>query len=155
MTSVRGLVRRPSGSEALRILLTAGESDGALGVVEIEMDPGTQGPPLHLHPTHGEGFYVLAGTPSLQIGDSILVADVGTWAFAPRDTPHTLANFGSDPARLLCVFAPGGFERRFERILAELAGTAGPVEPAPPEQATRMLGPPLSADHGTRPDGPA
>lgn len=127
----------------LRVLLRAAENDGELGVVEMEMTPGTAGPPLHLHPTHGEGFYVLRGRPTLQAGDDVVVAEPGTWVFAPRNAPHTLANHGTTDARLLCVFAPGGFERRFERILADLAGTTLP-EQAQAELATQVIGPPLT-----------
>ena len=134
----RGIVR-PWAADALRVLLAADDADDALGVVEMELAAGSAGPPLHVHPTHGEGFYVLAGEMTFQLGHEVVAAGRGTWAFAPRDTPHTLANFGALPARLLCVFAPGGFERRFERMLAgsDLASSAA-------ERATRMVGPPLS-----------
>lgn len=138
-----GIVRRPAGGEALRVLLSADENADALGVVEMEFAPGSSGPPLHLHPTHGEGFYVLQGELTVQIGEEVLTGGPGTWAFAPRDVPHTLGNLSTGTVRLLTLFAPGGFERRFERILADLAGTALP-EPAPAEQATRLLGPPLA-----------
>lgn len=43
------------------------------------------------------------------------------------------------------MFAPGGFERRFERMLAELSGTTAIAELAAAELATRVIGPPLSA----------
>jgi uncharacterized RmlC-like cupin family protein len=107
------------------------------------LDPAT-GPPLHLHPTHGEGFYVLAGELTVQIGDEIVSGGPGTWAFAPKDTPHTLANLTEQEVRLLCVFAPAGFERRFDRILAEQAGQQLPEQSAA-ERETRTLGPPLMA----------
>jgi len=137
-----GIVRHPSGDEGLRILLAARENDDALGVVELAFAKGSQGPPLHLHPTHGEGFYVLAGEMTLQTGDQIVTGGPGTWAFAPRDTPHALANFGAVDARLLCVFAPGGFERRFERMLVGASDTSlADLDPA--ESATQILGPPL------------
>ena len=64
----------------------------------------------------------------------------GTWAFAPRGTPHTLANLGAQPVRLLCLFAPGGLERRFQRMLDPDAF----VEATESERATRVVGPPLS-----------
>lgn len=146
MTAGGGIVARRAGDDSLRVLLAAAHSDGALGVVELEMAAGSTGPPLHLHPTHGEGFYVLAGRPSLQVDDRVIVAEPGDWAFAPRDVPHTLANHGTADARLLCVFAPGGFERRFERILAEMTGAPPPVERSAEEEATRVLGPPLAPD---------
>jgi quercetin dioxygenase-like cupin family protein len=143
VTSGAGITSRPSGAEALRILLSASENDGALGVVEMQLAVGSAGPPLHLHPTHGEGFYVLAGQLTVQLGDEILTGEPGTWAFAPRDTPHTLANLGTEDVRLLCVFAPGGFERRFERMLAERSGMTATVERSAAEEATRVVGPPL------------
>jgi hypothetical protein len=109
MTGGAGIVRRPTDSEPLRILLAAGECDDALGVVEIGLAPGSGGPPPHVHPTHGEGFYVLEGELTVQV---------------------------------LCVFAPGGFERRFERILARAAGTDPMPERSAAELAAQLLGPP-------------
>lgn len=107
----------------------------------MTMDAGAAGPPLHVHPTHGGGFYVLAGTLTFQVGDRVVTGGPGTWVFAPRHAPHTLANHSAEMARVLCVFAPAGFERRFERMLGE----AGTEEQSEAERATRLLGPPIPA----------
>jgi quercetin dioxygenase-like cupin family protein len=56
----RGVVQLQTNPLSLRMCLRGAESEGSLGVVELVLEPGT-GPPLHLHPTHGEGFYVLSG----------------------------------------------------------------------------------------------
>lgn len=140
-----GIVCRPAGQEELRVLLSASQSDDALGCVEMVFGPMSAGPPLHLHPTHGEGFYVLDGELTLQVGDDVLSGGPGTWAFAPRNVPHTLANHTDETVRLLCVFAPGGFERRFERMLAgsDPAALAALAERSPQETRTQLLGPPL------------
>jgi quercetin dioxygenase-like cupin family protein len=143
MTATRGVVQPQTNPVPLRICLRSEDSDGGLAVVEIVLDPAT-GPPLHLHPTHGEGFYVLAGELTVQLGEEIVSGGPGTWAFAPPDTPHTLANLTEQEVRLLCVFAPAGFERRFDRILAEQAGQQ-PPERSAAERETRTLGPPLTA----------
>lgn len=45
--------------------------------------------------------------------------------------------------RVLCLFAPSGFERRFERFLAEQVGTPLPERTAA-ERETRMIGPTLA-----------
>lgn len=148
MTLLRVVAPRLTDTTPLTILLNATESAGDLGVVEMAMDPGSGGPPLHVHPTHGEGFFVLAGELSFQLGDEVVTGGPGTWAFAPRDTPHTLANHGSEEGRLLCVFAPGGFERRFERMLADASGDGVTLEPSEAERATRLVGPPM-APHGS------
>jgi hypothetical protein len=106
MTTTRGVVQPPTDPVPLRIRLRGEDSGERLAVVEMALDPAS-GPPLHLHPTHGEGFYVLAGELTLQLGEEI------------------------------------GFERRFERILAEQAGRQ-PPEPSAAERETRMIGPPLT-----------
>ena len=143
MTFDRGILVRPAAGETLRVLLDSSGSDDALSVVEMTLQVGSGGPPLHLHPTHAEGFYVLAGELTLQLGDEIRTGGPGTWACAPKNTPHTLANFGSEDVRLLCMFAPAGFERRFQRMLADPA-TAETLDRTEAEQRTQLLGPPLT-----------
>lgn len=139
----RGGVVRSADDEVLRVLMNGDGSDGALGVVDMVFAPRTAGPPLHVHPTHGEGFYVLAGVLTVQVDDEVVTGGPGTWVFAPRDVPHTLANLGAESARVLCVFAPAGFERRFERMLAQAGNTDVPSEPS---GMTRVVGPPLVPD---------
>lgn len=145
MSTTRGVIQTETSAEPLLIRLRGEESDAGLAVVEMVLDPGGSGPPLHVHPTHGEGFYVLAGELTLQIGDEIVSGGPGTWAFAPKDTPHTLANLSGQEARLLCVFAPAGFERRFERMIAEQTGQQPPAELSTAERETRAVGPPIAA----------
>lgn len=142
MRANRGVIQIQNNPVPLRICLRSEDSDGGLGVVELVLGPG-DGPPLHLHPAHGEGFYVLTGELTVQVGEKIVSGGPGTWAFAPKNTPHTLGNLTDQEVRVLCMFAPGGFERRFERILAERTGQR-PPERSPAEQ-TRVLGPPLPA----------
>jgi quercetin dioxygenase-like cupin family protein len=156
MTSGRGvIIHRPTVAESLRILLGEADCDGAMGVVEMALSPGASGPPLHLHPMHAEAFYVLAGELSVQIGEEVVTGGPGTWACAPKDVPHTLANFGAAEARVLCLFAPGGFERRFERMLAKEHGDAVLAELSEAERATRLIGPPLASPaQPSRPDLP-
>jgi quercetin dioxygenase-like cupin family protein len=147
MTSLPGVTQLGPDRTPLVVRLNALQSGGDLGVVEMTMTPGTAGPPLHVHPTHGEGFYVLAGDPSFQVGADVVTCGAGSWVFAPRNAPHTLANHGAVDARVLCVFAPGGFERRFERILARESGGELPdalAEIAEAERLTELVGPPLT-----------
>jgi quercetin dioxygenase-like cupin family protein len=141
VTFTSGIIQPGASSDPLKIRLRSHDSGGELSLVETAMAAGTAGPPLHLHPTHGEGFYVLAGELTFQVGDDIITGGPGTWVFAPRNAPHTLANHSSEDGRVLCVFAPAGFERRFERMIGET--TADELSEA--ERATRLLGPPIPA----------
>jgi quercetin dioxygenase-like cupin family protein len=138
------VIHLPDAEDDLRILLRASDADGSLGAVEMVMDPGNAGPPLHLHPGHAESFYVLSGRLTLRLGDSVLTGGPGTWGTAPKGTPHTLANFGDEPARVLCLFSPAGFERRFQRMVASAGEARGLAELHEHERATRLLGPPLA-----------
>jgi quercetin dioxygenase-like cupin family protein len=96
------------------ILVRSEASDGALGIVEVTVPPGWDGPPLHHH-DFDESFYVLEGELTFQLGDELATAGPGSLTFAPRNSIHTLANLGAAPARYLLVCTPGGFERRFDR----------------------------------------
>jgi hypothetical protein len=71
MTATRGVVQSQTDPVPLRICLRGDDSDGDLAVVEMVLDPGS-GPLLHLHPTHGEGFYVLAGQLTVQIDQEVV-----------------------------------------------------------------------------------
>ncbi len=141
--TARPVVHRPDGRSLMRVLACAAETDDDLGIVEMTFEPGAGGPPLHVHPTHGEGFYVLSGELTVQVGDEVHTGDAGTWFWAPRNTPHTLANPSDHVTRLLSVFAPGGFERRFQRMLVAETGIAVPDELHASETATQVVGPPL------------
>jgi quercetin dioxygenase-like cupin family protein len=43
------------------VRLRGDESNGQLAVIEFVVAAGDHGPPLHVHPQHGEAFYVLQG----------------------------------------------------------------------------------------------
>jgi quercetin dioxygenase-like cupin family protein len=142
VTFDRGIIVRPAAEETLRVLLDSSASDGSMSVVEMVLAVGSGGPPLHLHPTHAEGFYVLAGELTVQLGDEVLTGGPGTWACAPKNTPHTLGNLGDEDVRVLCLFAPAGFERRFQRMLADAPEAL--AERTEAELQTKLLGPPLT-----------
>ena len=124
--------------EPIDILLRGADTGGHLAAIEMTVAAGGTGPPLHLHPSHGEGFYVLTGQLILRVGDDLMRARPGTFAFAPAGMPHTFTNTGDRDARMLVLLAPAGFERYFEAL------ARGSQERPPPEDAVRV-GPPISA----------
>ena len=64
--------------------------------------------------------YVLEGRIGVRIGDAEYEAGPGTYVWKPRDVPHTFWNPGPEPARLIEIIWPAGFEQFFAR-LGELA----------------------------------
>jgi quercetin dioxygenase-like cupin family protein len=93
-----------------KVLLRGAESDGVVAIAESTAPPGWPGPPLQRH-DFDQGFYVLDGELTFQLGDELLTAGQGQFAFAKAGAVHTLANRSEAPARYLLVGTPGGFEQ--------------------------------------------
>src|SRR5204862_176929 len=76
--------------------------------------------PLHRHRNEDEYSYVLEGRVGVQLGEETLEAGPGELVFKPRGQWHAFWNAGDEPARLLEVISPAGFEHYFEEIAALL-----------------------------------
>src|SRR5579864_7367102 len=57
--------------------------------------------PPHVHSREEEGFYILEGEITFQIGDQRLVATAGMIANMPVGTPHSFKNESKHLARML------------------------------------------------------
>lgn len=55
------------------------------------------------------------------------MAGPGSYVFKPRNIPHTFWNAGPEPARLIEIIWPAGFENFFAE-LGELAASSPPEE---------------------------
>jgi mannose-6-phosphate isomerase-like protein (cupin superfamily) len=99
---------------------------GAFAIVEHPLDPGRL-IPLHIHYDEDELSYVISGRIGVRIGDNDHVAGPGSYVFKPRGIPHTFWNPGPEPARLLEIVWPAGFENFFAE-LGELAANCAPEE---------------------------
>ena len=106
-------------------------------MIEVIVTAQAAGPPLHVHPSHAEGFYVLDGELTFQVRDELRTGRAGEFLFAAAGTPHTFANRRERDARLLVTCTPAGLERYFDRLAQ---GTGGD----PPEDAI-AVGPPIIA----------
>ena len=51
--------------------------------------PAGGGPPYHLHRDQDESFYVLEGEMTFYVGDAVIQANAGSFAFGARNVPHT------------------------------------------------------------------
>jgi quercetin dioxygenase-like cupin family protein len=129
----------PMVSSTTQVLLRGEQTEGLVALVEMTVPLGFTGPPLHIHSTWDEGFYVLEGEVSVQIGEKLVSATRGMFAFAPRETAHTFANHSAQDARILVLVSPAGFERYLE----------GRKAGAPPN--TRAVGPSILSHHPTPP----
>ena len=101
--------------ERATLKLTGDESDGSCATVEVSTPPQV-GPPLHVHQREDEVLYVLEGMYEIRVGGRVVPAPPGTFAFLPRDIPHTYTNVGYRTGKLLVTIAPAGCERFLEEI---------------------------------------
>jgi mannose-6-phosphate isomerase-like protein (cupin superfamily) len=152
-TSRSGVVRAddavPLLEGPLGALLLAGHGDtrGPAFVVH-DLAPRALGSPVHTHTREDEWSFVLAGRVGVQVGDSSSVAEPGDLILKPRGVPHAFWNGGNDPARLLEVITPGGFEDYFA-ALAEVLAVEGPPDLARLADVAQRFG--LDVDPGSIP----
>jgi quercetin dioxygenase-like cupin family protein len=90
------------------IKVTAEQTGGVLSIIEITEPPNAAGP-LHVHHREDEGFWILEGDVTFEVGDTTISASAGDFAFGPRDIPHRYTA-GPSGCRMLFIMTPGGFE---------------------------------------------
>ena len=95
------------GFSSLFFKVPTRETNGGLFVMEhTHLLPG--GPPLHLHYSQEEWFYLMEGQVVFQVGEQRLQLHPGESVLAPRRVPHTFSSVGEKPSRLLIAFCPAG-----------------------------------------------
>jgi len=132
----------PIGGEGnvTEILATREQTGGTFGVWRYTSLPG--GPPLHIHRTEDEFFYILSGEFDFQLGDCITRVPAGSYVFIPRHTRHTFQNISSGPGVRLGVVSPGGFEGFFKGLPG---ADTNKVMALMTRYHMDMVGPPLEA----------
>jgi mannose-6-phosphate isomerase-like protein (cupin superfamily) len=104
------------GGLGVRFMIDSGTAGGKFSLVEHPIAPRTLAAPLHRHANEDEYSYVLEGRVGVQLGEETLEAGPGDLVFKPRGQWHAFWNPGDEPARLLEIISPGGFEQYFAEI---------------------------------------
>jgi mannose-6-phosphate isomerase-like protein (cupin superfamily) len=104
------------GGLGVRFMIGGEESGGGFSLVEHPIDPRALAAPMHRHTNEDEYSYVLEGRVGIQLGDETLEAGPGNLVFKPRGQWHAFWNPGDEPARLLEIISPAGFEQYFAEI---------------------------------------
>jgi quercetin dioxygenase-like cupin family protein len=95
------------------------DTGGLLSIVEHPLDPGVLVPP-HTHEATDEFSYVVFGRVGARVGDDVIESALpGSYILKPRGVPHTFWNPGPEPALLVEMITPAGFEQFFSEM-AEL-----------------------------------
>jgi mannose-6-phosphate isomerase-like protein (cupin superfamily) len=120
-----------------RVLLKSDETEGAAGVIDIEIQPGA-GAPLHTNTREALLWFVIDGTLTLEKEEGPVEVREGSASFLPKGATQTFVNASDRPVRALLVCMPGGFEG----FLLELAGKLPidvPTGPPPADALTAMV----------------
>ena len=111
------------------IKATAADTGGLMSIVEVTEHPGAEAP-LHVHHRDDEGFWVLEGDVTFEVGDETIEATAGDYVFGPRDIPHRFT-VGDRGCRMLFIMVPGGFE---DLVRATSEPAPSRTLPPPPEE---------------------
>jgi quercetin dioxygenase-like cupin family protein len=125
--------------DVYRFLATGEETGGKYAIWEALVPPGG-GPPPHVHSREEEGFYVLEGEITFQIGTERRVATAGMFANMPVGTPHSFRNESNRPARMLISVAPAGLECMFFECGTPVPAGSTSAPPPSPEDIATLLG---------------
>ena len=117
------------GGMGVRFMVGGAESGGGFSLVEHPLAPRALASPLHRHTNEDEYSYVLSGRVGAQLGDEVVYGEAGDLIAKPRGQWHAFWNAGDEPASVLEIISPGGFEQYFAD-LAEVVGGGGEPDPA-------------------------
>jgi quercetin dioxygenase-like cupin family protein len=92
------------------ILADTEQTGGTFNLFEILLPAGFE-TPLHIHYAEDVTVYVLKGVLDIFWGTEEMHAQVGSFFFQPRGTPHGLRAWGTKPVRLTYMTIPAGFDR--------------------------------------------
>ncbi len=114
------------GFSTMSFKVGTAETGGGMFVMEhTHLMPG--GPPLHLHWSQEEWFYVMEGQVAFQVGEQRLTLGPGESVLAPRQVPHTFSSVAETPSRLLIAFCPAGKMEAYMRDSEKAGPPADPV----------------------------
>jgi quercetin dioxygenase-like cupin family protein len=137
--------------------LTAAET-GSISIVEHTFAPGSLVPP-HRHTLEDEISYVVAGEIGFRSDDQEVSLGAGGYIVKPRGELHSMWNASSEPARMIEIITPGGFEHYFIELAEAIAAAGGQRDPVTVGAVAARYGlafdftgvPDLMARHGLTP----
>jgi mannose-6-phosphate isomerase-like protein (cupin superfamily) len=125
MVGAQGGRRIDVGTQTLRVL-SEGTDVHDVAVVDTLLPPGA-GSGRHVHYGHEESFFVVEGSIRLEVDGDIVDAGPGCYAHAAQGQVHAFANVGTQPARMLAIYAPASALAYLDE-LARIVAADGSVD---------------------------
>src|SRR4051812_40517609 len=117
---------RDLGTIGVVFKLFGEQTNGSVSIVEHPFPVRACVPP-HLHTREDEYSIVTEGEIGFRSGDREVVLGPGGYITKPRGEAHAMWNAGPEPARMIEVISPAGFELFFRAVVDLLE--AGDVDP--------------------------
>jgi len=105
------------GGLGIRFMVPGSDSEGGFALVEHPLEPRALAAPLHRHSREDEYSFVLRGRVGALLGDDVVYGGPGDLIYKPRGQWHTFWNASDEPASLLEIISPAGFEGYFEELV--------------------------------------
>ncbi len=118
------------------IKATAADTGGQMTIVEVTEHPGVEAPP-HVRHRYDEGFWILEGDVTFEVGETTIEAGAGDYVFGPRNIPHRY-KVGDQGCRLLFILTPGLTPGGIEDLIRATSEPAPSptLPPVPAEEPT-------------------
>ena len=141
------------------VKLAASET-GGISIVEHTFDPGILIPP-HRHTHEDEISYVISGEIGFRSDGREVSLRAGGYIVKPRGELHSMWNAGTEPARMIEIITPAGFEKYFIELAEATAAAGRRPDPSVTAPIAERFGlsfdfaevPDIVARHGLRPFG--
>ncbi|HEY6407796.1 MAG TPA: cupin domain-containing protein [Ktedonobacteraceae bacterium] len=91
------------------------DTDGHFSLMEATMAPRELVIP-HTHTREDEFTFVHRGEIGARVGEQEVTVEAGSFLFKPRGIPHAMWNPTDEPAILLEIISPSGFEQFFVEV---------------------------------------
>jgi mannose-6-phosphate isomerase-like protein (cupin superfamily) len=127
------------------------QTDGRFCLLEFVQPPG-EWTPLHVHKRSDQTHYVLEGEATIHLRGESVVVGPGQCAYAPMNVPHTEHVTSTEPARVLVLNSPAGFDEFVVAAGQPAAELTLPPPEQPPPDLERLAA--LAAEHDIEILGP-
>lgn len=112
------------GGLNIRTRVRQSQTNGQFSCVEFAVAPKKMGPAPHLHKDLDELMYVVEGTISVLVGETVYQVEAGGWHLRPRGIMHTFWNATDKPAVGLDCYFQQPFEEYLEAAFQTIPDTA-------------------------------